>query len=54
MQARIENPAYLLKPGMFGRITLIAGTENVMLVPESALVDTMVCHKNLRHQAEWE
>lgn len=41
MQARIENPAYLLKPGMFGEITIIAGKENVVLVPEASLVDTM-------------
>ena len=39
VQARIDNPAKELKPGMFGKIDLIYAKDTVLLVPQKAVIE---------------
>lgn len=41
VQAQIENPSFILKPGMFGRITLVTSIDRVVLVNRAALIDQL-------------
>ncbi|MCL5773023.1 MAG: efflux RND transporter periplasmic adaptor subunit [Firmicutes bacterium] len=41
VQAQIENPSFILKPGMFGRITLVTSIDKVVLIPRAALIDQL-------------
>lgn len=54
VQAEVANPSNLLKPGMFGKISLIYQNVDVLMVPESAIVQHMGVTKVyvLRENAE--